>query len=134
MLLESAEGFWSLIESKSTTDEGTTALRKDPYFVERVYTTLKGIIKDEPITDKKMALMIINILFNILMKGKLDVQNIDITKNQNILTTAINKFRITQEDNSQNQLLNAIIKVIGLLLNFIAFSLEVLILVSVVDF
>ena len=68
------------------------------------------------------------------MKGKLDAQNIDITKNQNILTTAINKFRITQEDNNQNQLLNAIIKVIGLLLNFIAFSLEVLILVYAVDF
>ena len=119
--LESAEDFWSLIESKSTTDDGATALRKDPSFAERVYTTLKGIIKDEQITDKKMALMIINILFNILTKGKFDAQNIDITKNQNILTTAINMFRITQEDNNQNQLLNGIIKVIGLFIKFYCF-------------
>ena len=118
---ESAEDFWSLIESKSTTDEGATSLRKDPTFAERVYTTLKGIIKDDQITDKKMAIMIINILYNILTKGKFDTQNIDITKNQNILTTAINMFRITQEDNNQNQLLNGIIKVIGLFIKFYCF-------------
>ena len=118
---ESAEDFWSSIESKSTTDEGATSLRKDPSFADRVYNTLKGIIKDEQITDKKMAIMIINILFNILTKGKFDTQNIDITKNQNILTTAINMFRITQEDNNQNQLLNGIIKVIGLFIKFYCF-------------
>ena len=118
---ESAEDFWSSIESKSTTDEGATSLRKDPSFADRVYTTLKNIIKDEQITDKKMAIMIINILFNILTKGKFDTQNIDITKNQNILTTAINMFRITQEDNNQNQLLNGIIKVIGLFIKFYCF-------------
>ena len=118
---ESAEDFWTLIESKSTTDEGATSLRKDPTFAERVYTTLKGIIKDDQITDKKMAIMIINILYNILTKGKFDTQNIDITKNQNILTTAINMFRITQEDNNQNQLLNGIIKVIGLFIKFYCF-------------
>ena len=119
--IESGEDFWSVIENKSTTDEGATSLRKDPSFAERVYTTLKGIIKDEQITDKKMALTIINILYNILTKGKFDTQNIDITKNQNILTTAINMFRITQEDNSQNQLLNGIIKVIGLFIKFYCF-------------
>ena len=118
---ESIEDFWSSIESKSTTDEGATSLRKDPSFADRVYNTLKGIIKDEQITDKKMAIMIINILFNILTKGKFDTQNIDITKNQNILTTAINMFRITQEDNNQNQLLNGIIKVIGLFIKFYCF-------------
>ena len=118
---ESAEDFWSKSERKSTTDEGATSLRKDPIFAEKVYTTLKGIIKDEQITDKKMAIMIINILYNILTKGKFDTQNIDITKNQNILTTAINMFRITQEDNNQNQLLNGIIKVIGLFIKFYCF-------------
>ena len=118
---ESNEDFWTVVENKSTTDEGATSLRKDPSFAERVYTTLKGIIKDEQITDKKMAIMIINILYNILTKGKFDTQNIDITKNQNILTTAINMFRITQEDNSQNQLLNGIIKVIGLFIKYYCF-------------
>ena len=115
------EDFWSQIETKSNTDEGATSLRKDPTFAEKVYTTLKGIIKDEQVTDKKMALMIINILYNILTKGKFDTQNIDITKNQNILTTAINMFRITQEDNNQSQLLNGIIKVIGLFIKFYCF-------------
>ena len=118
---QTGEDFWSVIETKSNTDEGATSLRKDPSFAEKVYSTLKGIIKDEQIVDKKMALMIINILYNILTKGKFDTQNIDITKNQNILTTAINMFRITQEDNNQNQLLNGIIKVIGLFIKFYCF-------------
>ena len=116
---ESVGDFWSMVEAKSVTDEGATSLRKDPSFAERVYTTLKGIIKDDQITDKKLAIMIINILYNILTKGKFDTQNIDITKNQNILTTAINMFKITQEDN--NQLLNGIIKVIGLFIKFYCF-------------
>ena len=115
------EDFWSTIEAKSTSDDGATALRKDPSFAEKVYTTLKNIIKDEQIVDKKLALAIINILYNILTRGKFDTQNIDITKNQNILTTAINMFRITQEDNAQNQLLNGIIKVIGLFIKFYCF-------------
>ena len=115
------EDFWSSIEAKSTSDDGATALRKDPIFAEKVYTTLKSIIKDGQIVDKKLALAIINILFNILTKGKFDTQNIDITKNQNILTTAIDMFKITQEDNTQNQLLNGIIKVIGLFIKFYCF-------------
>ena len=82
---------------------------------------MKKLIKDDQITDKKLALMIINILYNILTKGKFDTQNIDITKNQNILTIAINMFRITQDDTTQNQLLNGIIKVIGLFIKFYCF-------------
>ncbi len=117
----SNEDFWSLVETKSTTDEGATSLRKDPSFADKVYQTLKGIIKDEQIVDKKLATTIINILYNILTKGKFDTQNIDITKNQNILTTAINMFRITHEDNNQYQLLNGIIKVIGLFIKFYCF-------------
>ena len=80
---------------------------------------MKKLIKDDQITDKKLALMIINILYNILTKGKFDTQNIDITKNQNILTIAINMFRITQDDTTQNQLLNGIIKVIGLFIKLL---------------
>ena len=118
---EEDEDSWTLIENKSNTDEGATSLRKDPAFAEKVYSSLKKLIKDDQITDKKLALMIINILYNILTKGKFDTQNIDITKNQNILTTAINMFRITQDDSTQNQLLNGIIKVIGLFIKFYCF-------------
>ena len=118
---EDDEDSWTVIENKSNTDEGATSLRKDPAFAEKVYTTLKSLIKDDQIVDKKLAITIINILYNILTKGKFDTQNIDITKNQNILTMAINMFRITQDDNNQNQLLNGIIKVIGLFIKFYCF-------------
>ena len=118
---ETSEDYWSIIENKSTTEEGATPLRKDPSFAEKVYNSLKEIIKDDQITDKKMATLIINILFNILTKGRFDAQNIDITKNQNILTAAINMFRIAQADNSQNPLLNGIIKVIGLFIKYYCF-------------
>ena len=42
----------------------------------------------------------------------------DLTKNQKLLTTAINIFRISQKDDSLNSLLNDIIKVIGLFTKF----------------
>ena len=115
------EDTWTEIENKSNNEEGATSLRKDPAFAEKVYTSLKSLIKEDQIADKKLALIIINILYNILTKGKFDTQNIDITKNQNILTMAINMFRITQDDNSQGQLLNGIIKVIGLFIKFYCF-------------
>ena len=115
------EDYWINIEQKASNEEGATALRKDTLFAERVNSSLKEIIKDDKITDKKFANQITKILFNILTKGKFDSQNIDITKNTNILQTAINIFKICQEDETQNTLLNDIIKVIGLIIKFYCF-------------
>ena len=82
------------------------------------------MIKNKQITDIKLALRIINILYNILTKDIFDSQNIDITKNKNILTMPINIIKIAQEDNNQNQLLNGIIKIIGLFIKFYCFFSE----------
>lgn len=115
------EDFWSVVEARANTEEGATSLRKDPIFAEKVVTSLKSIIKDDKITDKKFACVIIKILIYVLTKGRFDNQNIDITKNQAILTTAISIFKISQQDESNFMLLNDIIKVIGLFIKFYCF-------------
>jgi hypothetical protein len=53
-----------------------------------------------------------------LTKGKFESQNIDITKNQNILNIAMQVFKISQNDDNLHALLNDIIKVIGLFAKF----------------
>ena len=121
---EEEEDIWTQIENKSKSDEDANSLRKDSTFSEKVYLAFKDLIKDEQITDKKLALTIINILYNILTKGKFDSHNIDITKNQNILKMIINMFKLVQDDANQNQLLNGIIKVIGLFIKFYCFFSE----------
>ena len=115
--INSKEDFWSVVESKATNEEGATALRKDPIFADKVVSSLKAIIKDDNITDKKLALSIIKIVIYVLTKGRFDNQSIDITKNQAILTTAITIFKISQQDENYF-LLNDIIKVIGLFIKF----------------
>ena len=115
---------WEALELKSNGEEGASILRKDMAFSDKVAKGLKNLIKDDKITDKALANTIVNILFNVLTKGKFDGNNLDITKNQNILTGAIDMFRITQEDNQQNPLLNGIIKVIGLFIKFYCFFMD----------
>ena len=60
--INSKEDFWSVVESKATNEEGATALRKDPIFADKVVSSLKAIIKDDNITDKKLAVSIIKIV------------------------------------------------------------------------
>lgn len=113
------EEFWVEVEAKASTDEGATSLRKDVGFSEKIVNVLKGLISnDDKITDKKLIIYIIKILFNVLTKGKFESQNIDITKNQNILNIAMQIFKISQNDDSLHALLNDIIKVIGLFAKF----------------
>ena len=112
------EDFWSVVEAKAATEEGATSLRKDPNFAEKANSSLKECIKDDKIVNKELANSIIKILFNVLTKGKFDSQNMDLTKNNQILSTAINIFKISQKDDSLNSLLNDIIKVIGLFTKF----------------
>lgn len=113
------EEFWIEVESKASTDEGATSLRKDVSFSEKIVNVLKGLIStDDKIADKKLIIYIIKILFNVLTKGKFESQNIDITKNQNILNIAMQIFKISQNDDTLHALLNDIIKVIGLFAKF----------------
>jgi hypothetical protein len=113
------EEFWVEVEAKASTDEGATSLRKDISFSDKIVNVLKSLISnDDKITDKKLIIYIIKILFNVLTKGKFESQNIDITKNQNILNIAMQVFKISQNDDSLHALLNDIIKVIGLFAKF----------------
>ena len=63
------EDYWINIEQKASNEEGATALRKDTLFAERVNSSLKEIIKDDKITDKKFANQITKILFNIFQRA-----------------------------------------------------------------
>lgn len=113
------EDFWNDVEAKAATDEGASSLRKDPNFNEKIVSVFKSLISsDDKIVDKKLICYVVKILFNVLTKGKFENQNIDITKNQNILNLAMNIFKISQNDESLHVLLNDIIKVIGLFAKF----------------
>jgi hypothetical protein len=107
-----------MAENKGSTDEGATSLRKDAGFSEKIVSVFKSLIENDKILDKKLICFVVKILFNVLTKGKYENQNIDITKNQNILTRAMNIFKISQNDDSLHMLLNDIIKVIGLFAKF----------------
>jgi hypothetical protein len=112
------EEFWTSVENKALSDEGATSLRKEHNFSEKIVNVFKNLVIDEKITDKKLLCYVVKILFNVLTKGKFENQNIDITKNQNILNLAMNIFKICQNDDSLHALLNDIIKVIGLFAKF----------------
>lgn len=112
------EGYWVEIEAKAATDEGATYLRRDHIFAEKVVAAFQSLLSDEKLTDKKLVASIVKILFNVLNKGKFENQNIDITKNQNILNSAMAIFKISQNDDALHVLLNDIIKVIGLFAKF----------------
>ncbi len=112
------EEYWVEIEAKSNSDEGATSLRKDTTFSDRIVTALKTLVYDERINDKKLVCFIVKILFNVLTKGKFEKENIDITKNQNILNIAMVIFKVSQNDESMHILLNDVIKVIGLFAKF----------------
>ena len=113
--------FWDDIESKVNKEEYATSLRKDINFSEKIHTTLIDLIiydndKIVGIKDKKGLQQIVRILFA-LLKGKFENQNIDITKNQEILKLAMNVFFFSQQEDDQATL-NDIIKVIGLFAKF----------------
>ncbi len=112
------EDYWIYVENKASTDEGATYLRKESMFAEKVLFVFKGLVVDDKITDKKLICCVVKILFNVLTKGKFEGQNIDITKNQNILSHAMVIFKIAQNDDSLFNLLNDTIKVIGLFAKF----------------
>lgn len=69
------------------------------------------------VSDKKLLSQLVRVLFSLLTKGKFENQNIDITKNQDILKIAMSVFVYVQQDEDQ-QILNDIIKVIGLFAKF----------------
>jgi hypothetical protein len=113
------EDFWNEVENRASTDEGASSLRKDLSFADKIVTVFRNLItSDDKISDKKLICYVVKILFNVLTKGKFENQNIDITKNQNILNLAMNIFKISQNDESLHVLLNDIIKVIGLFAKF----------------
>lgn len=113
------EDYWLEIEAKANSEESSTQLRKDINFAEKINTAFKNLISEdkEKITDKKLISLIVKIIFSVLTKGKIDNQNVDITKNQNILNHALSIFKISQSEDLQI-LLNDIIKVIGLFAKF----------------
>jgi hypothetical protein len=112
------EDFWTDLEVKSNTDEGASSLRKDVSFAEKVVTALKSLVTDDKISDKKLVSFIVKVIFNVLTKGKFENQNIDITKNQNILTLAMSIFKVSQNDDSLHGLLNDTVKIIALFAKF----------------
>jgi len=113
------EDFWLDIEAKANTEEQATILRRDINFADKINIAFKNLISEdkEKINDKKLCCLIVKIIFSVLTKGKIDNQNIDITKNQNILNHALSIFKISQSEDLQI-LLNDIIKVIGLFAKF----------------
>jgi len=111
------EDFWTDLESKANVEETATVLRRDINFSDRITLAFKSLIVDDKITDKKLICLIVKIIFAVLTKGKIDNQNIDITKNQSILNFALSIFKISQSEDLQI-LLNDIIKVIGLFAKF----------------
>jgi hypothetical protein len=116
------EDFWVEIETRSNTEEGSTSLRKDPAFADKVVTALRSLVVDDKITDKKLVCFIVKIIFSVLTKGRFEnTQSIDITKNQNVLALATNIFKASQSDDSLHGLLNDTIKIIGLFAKFYCF-------------
>lgn len=116
------ETFWIDMDNKANSEEGASLLRKDPEFSEKVSSALKNLINYETekvnsSSDKKLISFIVRILFTVLTKGKFENQNIDITKNQEILKGAMAIFSSVQADDN-NTLLNDTIKVIGLFAKF----------------
>jgi len=113
------EDFWLDVENKANTEELATALRRDINFADKINIAFKNLISDdkEKIADKKLVCLIVKIIFSVLTKGKIDNQNVDITKNQAILNRALSVFKISQNEDLQI-LLNDIIKVIGLFAKF----------------
>jgi fused-like protein len=118
------EDFWNEVEIKANTEEGAAALRKDANFSEKIVSLFKSLIIDEKIADKKLVSFVVKILFNILTKGKFENQNMDITKNQNLLALSMTIFKISQNDDNLHLLLNDIIKVIGLFAKFYCYYLN----------
>lgn len=112
------EDYWIYAENKASSDEGATSLRKDQSFSDKIVSVFKSLILEDKITDKKLICFVVKILFNVLTKGKFENQNIDITKNQNILNMAMIIFKISQNDDTLHVLLNDTIKVIGLFAKF----------------
>ena len=112
------EDYWTFVENKASSDEGATSLRKDQDFSEKIVSVFSSLVVEEKIGDKKLVCFVVKILFKVLTKGKFENQNIDITKNQNILNLAMNIFKISQNDESLHVLLNDTIKVIGLFAKF----------------
>jgi hypothetical protein len=112
------EDFWIDLDVRSNTDEGATFLRKDAVFGDKVVTALRNLVVDDKITDKKLVSFIVKIIFNVLTKGKFENQNIDITKNNNILSLAMTIFKVSQNDDSLHGLLNDTIKIIALFAKF----------------
>lgn len=75
------------------------------------------------VKDKKHLSQIVRILFSLLTKGKFENQNIDITKNQDILKVSMNIFIYAHQDEDQG-ILNDIIKVIGLFAKFYCYYIN----------
>lgn len=114
--------YWDEIESKITKEEYSTSLRKDPEFSRRISATLMLLVSKEndrqsTSSDKKLLIQLVRLLFATLTKGKFENQNLDITKNQDILASSMSIFLFCQQEEEQS-LLNDIIKVIGLFAKF----------------
>ena len=75
---------------------------------------------DKVIADYKAIAQLVRILFTTLTKGKFENQNLDITKNQELLSSSFSIFtQVIMEDDQL--LLNDIIKVIGLFAKFFCY-------------
>ena len=125
--------YWENIDSKITNEEYATNIRKDMLFSNNMKSALELlIIKDDNIhnnnnnnnkyfsiliKDKKLLSYLIRILFNALTKGKFQDQNLDVSKNQDILELALSIFINCLKEDDQI-LLNYTIKVIGLFSKF----------------
>lgn len=112
------------MEVKIAREEFATSLRKDINFSEKLSITLASIVKideknvNNSIIDKKLLAQLVRVLFSLLTKGKFDNQQIDITKNQEILKLSMIVFNLMCQQDEDQQVLNDIIKVIGLFAKF----------------
>lgn len=119
---ETLDPFWEDVEQNIIQEVYATSLRKDQSFSDKVYSSLLSqlVFENEKlvsINDKKVVYQIMRIFFSLLTKGKFENQNIDITRNQDLLNLIISIFVYLQKDEDL-QNLNDIVKVIGLFAKF----------------
>jgi hypothetical protein len=110
------------MEVKLGREDFATSLRKDINFSEKLCVAMSSIISMKEnnciITDKKLLSQLVRVLYSLLTKGKFDNQQIDITKNQEILKLSMAVFSLISKQEEDQQVLNDIIKVIGLFAKF----------------
>ena len=109
------DAYWEEMEIKVSKEEFATPLRKNISFLEKLLSTFRNLInsdneKNIQSSDKKLTGQLVRVLFSILTK-------VNITKNQDILKDAMTIFMFAQQEEDQ-QMLNDIIKVIGLFAKF----------------